>query len=135
LAEREKKKAAGQAGGRASAQARAKAPAQAEGQAERQAKSNPVPVPDPVPKPGESFREKGIGLAGEDVHKELLATRLLSEIGDVDDATAATIRKTVEGLPTAVVVKVTESLQTQRGIRNRVAYALSSLRSERRQTA
>jgi hypothetical protein len=127
LEERAKKQAAGRAGGKATAAARAKAPASSGGAAVAQAKSKPVPVPDPVPKPGlEEDLSKGVG---EDVHKELLVTRLLGALGDVDEQAVAAIRNLAKTVPPAALVKVYESLQSQ-SVRNPVGYVLSALRSE-----
>jgi hypothetical protein len=89
--------------------------------------SSPVPVPEAVPTSGKPFIE---GMVGEDVHKELLVTRLLTAIGETDERAVADIRHLSQQLPPASLVKVTESLMTQ-PVRNRVGYVLSALRSEK----
>jgi hypothetical protein len=92
---------------------------------------SPVPVPDPVPNGLEKDSLEGVGV---DVHKELLVTRLLARLGDIDGKALADIRKLSEQLPPSALVKVHESLET-RHLDNPVGYALNALRSELREAA
>jgi hypothetical protein len=93
---------------------------------------SPVPVPDPVPK--QSLERDSLEGVGVDVHKELLVTRLLARLGDIDGKALADIRKLSEQLPPSALVKVQESLETRR-LDNPVGYALNALRSELREAA
>jgi hypothetical protein len=97
----------------------------------------PAPSPTPAPSPKEieemavrPSREPQPRTNGLPFEKERLTVELLSAIGDdADERTPDVVRSLAKRLPESALVKVNESLRTQRP-QNRASYAVGALQSE-----